>query len=502
MSSRPSVAIVGAGVGGLSAAMRLAHQGFQVTVYEKNQRPGGRCDRLSVNGFHWDMGPTLVLMPEVFEETFAAAGKRMSDYLTLERCEPNYRVHFRHGSSITFTSELTRMGEQLEAVEHGAFEKYLDFLSVGRRQYTTSLERFVGRNFDGLHQFVTPSNLGELLKVRAHKKMYAHAASYFEDERLRAALTFQTMYLGISPFKAPAVYGLLPFTELGLGIWFPKGGLYAIPLALEKAAKELGVRFHYGAEVKRITFEGKRATGLELAGGEQVSADSVLCNVDLPWAYRNLIDPAVSSLPRADKLRYTCGAFLFFWGTKRKLSGEWFHHNVSLGSDYEGSFDEIFEKKRIPEDPSFYLNVPSRTDPSLAPEGKDAVYVLVPVPHRESGIDWAEETPKLRAKVLKRLLELGLDLEKEIEVERTFGPDDHAQTYSLEKGSAFGLSHDFFQVGPFRPTNQDKNVKNLFFVGASTQPGTGLPMVMLSARLVTERIAKHAGLFREAGRAA
>jgi len=484
------VIVVGAGVGGLSAAMRLAHQGFEVEVLEKNAVPGGRCGQLEVDGFKFDVGPTIVLMPEVFEETFAVVGKRLSDYLTLRRCDPNYRIHYRDGSDITFTSELTAMGRELERVEQGSFARYLAFLAEGRRQYASSLERFVGRNFDNLWQFISGGNLWEMLRIRAHQKAYAHAARYFRDDRLRAAMTFQTMYLGISPYAAPAVYGLLPFSELGVGIWFPDGGLYAIPLALEKAARELGVKVRYGVEVKRIDVEGGRATGVTLASGESERADMVLCNADLPWAYRNLLDPEVAPFKGAEKKRYTSSGYLLYIGTKRKLPDSWLHHNVVFGNDYAGSFDAIFEKKQVPADPSFYLNIPSRTDPSLAPAGKDAVYVLVPVPHRDAAIDWSVKGPQVRAQVMARLRELGLDLEAETEVERVYTPDDLGSLWNLEKGSAFGLSHDFWQIGPFRPSNQDANVKDLFFVGASTQPGTGLPTVMLSARLVVQRMVK------------
>jgi phytoene desaturase len=223
-----------------------------------------------------------------------------------------------------------------------------------------------------------------------------------------------------------------------------------------------------------------------------VNADQVLCNADLPWAYKNLIDPQASTLKNAEKLKYTSSAYMMYLGTKRAIPGL-LHHNVVFGRDYRASFDDIFKKFQVPEDPSFYVNVPNRTDPSLAPAGKDSVYVLVPVPHRHASMDWSVEGPKLREKVFTRLQELGFgDLRDNVEVERSWTPDDYEVQLNLARGSAFGLSHNFFQVGPFRPTNQDKNLRNLFFVGASTQPGTGLPMVMLSARLVTERMVKFA----------
>jgi phytoene desaturase len=494
---RAKAVVVGAGVGGLAAAARLARQGFDVQLFEKTDGPGGRCNRLRVDGFSWDIGPTIVLMPEVFEETFSALGRRLEDYLTLLRCEPNYRLHFRDGSDITFTSELCAMGKELERFEPGSYARYLSFLAQGREQYRTSLDHLVGRNYAGVSDYFAPSVLAKILKVRAHRRMYSDVQRFFKDERLLAAMTFQTMYLGVSPFASPAVYGLLPFTELGVGIWFPQGGLYAIPLALEKVAREEGVRLNYGAPVRRILTEGARATGVVLEDGRVVKADVVLCNADLPYAYQKLLDGAPTSLPRKDKLRYTSSGYMLYLGMRRQVPGLG-HHNVVFGRDYKGSFDDIFERFRVPEDPSFYVNVPTRTDSSLAPAGKDALYVLVPVPHQHPNVDWKVEGPKVRAKVFQRLAELGYpELEKDIEVERVFTPDDWASSYNLMHGSAFGLAQNFFQIGPFRPNNQDARVRNLFFVGASTQPGTGLPTVLISARLVVERMlgwAKQQGL--------
>lgn len=485
---RPTAVVVGAGVGGLAAAARLARQGFDVQLFEKTDGPGGRCAQLKVDGFTWDMGPTIVLMPEVFEETFRALGRRIEDYLTLMRCKTNYRIHFRDGSDVTFTSELCAMGQELERIEPGSFERYLAFMAQGRTQYRTSLDHLVGRNYKGISDYFSPAVLAKIFKVRAHRRMYADVSRFFQDERLRAAMTFQTMYLGVSPFASPAVFGLLPFTELGVGIWFPKGGLYAIPLALERVAREEGVRLHYGAPVRRILTEGARATGVELEGGRVVRADVVLCNADLPYVYEKLLEGAPTSLKRKDSLRYTSSGYMLYLGLKKRYEGL-DQHTVVFGRDYRGSFDDIFERFRVPADPSFYLNIPSRLDPSLAPPGKDGLYVLVPVPRQHPGVDWKVEGPRVRAQVFQRLAELGYpELERDVEVERVFTPDDWASSFNLMHGSAFGLAQNFFQIGPFRPSNQDARVKNLFFVGASTQPGTGLPTVLISARLVVERM--------------
>jgi phytoene desaturase len=489
---RHRVVVVGAGLGGLAAAARLAHQGYEVEVFEKGSGPGGRCGQLRVDGFQWDTGPTLLLMPEVLEQTFAALGRKVADYLTLVRCAPNYRLHFRDGSNLSFGTDLVDMQRELERIEPGSFAAYLRFLAKGKQQYQVSLEHFVGRNFDSAAELFTPANLARVLAIDAHRKMYPAVARQFADDRLRAALTFQTMYLGISPFESPAVYGLLPFTEHALGIWFPLGGMYAVPRALEKVALEEGATLHYRTPVARVEEAGGRASAVVLEDGRRVEADLVLVNADLPWAYRNLLQGTSARLPGVDRLRYTSSAFMLYLGVRRRCS-ELEHHNVIFGGDYAGSFDDLFEKRRVPEDPSFYVNAPAHTDPSLAPPGKDSLYVLVPVPNREAGLDWRVEGPRLRTKIFARLAELGLEgLERDVEVERRFTPDDYQATLNLERGAAFGLSHHFFQVGPFRPRNQDPRLRNLFFVGASTQPGTGVPMVMLSAKLVVERIERFA----------
>lgn len=484
--------VIGAGVGGLTAAMKLAHRGWQVDLYEKQQVPGGRCGRVEAGDFRWDLGPTIMLMPFVFERTFASVGKRLSDYLTLVRCDPNYRVTFRDGSTLTLTSELTKMREELERLEPGSFERYLRFLAKGQDRHDTSMERFVGKHFDSLAQFVTPQNLPHIFRIGAHQKLYSQVSKSFQDDRLRQVMSFQTMYLGVSPFEAPAVFSLLPYTELAVGVWYPMGGMGEIPRALEKVCHELGVATHYGQAVKRVVLEGGQAKGVELADGSIERADVVVVNADFPWAQKHLVPREVSSTASLEKKRYTSSGYMLYLGLKRRHD-ELLHHNVFFGRDFAGSFESIFDKLEVPEDPSFYVNAPAHTDPSMAPPGKDALYFLVPVPHRAPHLDWKVEGPKLRAKIFARLAELGMgSIERDIEVERVITPDDWERELNLERGSNFGLAQNMFQIGPFRPKVWDDRVENLFYCGASVQPGTGVPTVMISADLCVQAIEERA----------
>jgi phytoene desaturase len=484
--------VVGAGVGGLTAAMKLAHQGFRVELFEKQDVPGGRCGRVEGEGFRFDLGPTILLMPFVFERTFASVGRKLSDYLQLVRCDPNYAVTFPDGSKLTLTSELTKMREELERFEPGSFERYLRFLAKGRERHDVSLEHFVGKHFDGLSDFLTPANLPRIFSVGAHRKLFGQVSEAFKDPRLQQVMSFQTMYLGVSPYEAPAVFSLLPYTELSHGIWYPMGGMGAIPRALEKVCREEGVAFHYRTSVKQIVLENGRATGVALEDGRVVKADVVVCNADYPWAYKNLVDQKVSSRPELEKKRYTSSGYMLYLGTRRRYD-ELQHHNVFFGKDFEGSFKSIFEKLEVPEDPSFYVNAPAHLDPSMAPDGKDALYVLVPVPHQAPHLDWKVEGPKVRAKVFARLAALGMkDLERDVEFERVITPDDWASSLNLERGANFGLAQNMFQIGPFRPKVWDERIQNLFFCGASTQPGTGVPTVMISADLAVKAIEEHA----------
>lgn len=488
-----SVIIIGAGIGGIAAAARLARAGYSVSVYEKQATPGGRVEVVSGKGYRFDAGPTLFLMPDVWRQTYADLGEEMDQHLDLIRLDPTYRVHFHDGASIDLSSNLVLMREQLDRLSPGSFKAYLRYLEEGYRHYNLSLQKFVGRNFYSYLDYFSPGNLPLLFQVKALVKHSANIARYFKDERLQAAFTFQNMYLGLSPYDAPATYSLLQYTELGEGVWFPRGGLYRAITSLEEISRSLGVHFYYNAPVAHIDVDGNRASGITLKSGERLKADIVIANADLPYVYQELL-PDDGSAHSLKKKKYTSSALMFFWGFKGERSPELLHHNVFLADDhYKSSFDSIFKELTLPDVPSFYLNLPSRTAAEFAPPDGDGIMALVPIGHinEENPQDWRGLEERAKAIVFKRLGDMGITgLEERTVFEAKWGPQYYLKMLNLAKGASFGLSHNFMQVGYLRPHNRHNRFANLYFVGASTHPGTGLPIVLLSARLVAQRIAK------------
>jgi phytoene desaturase len=490
-----SALVIGAGIGGIATAARLARNGYEVTVIEKNSRPGGRCDQLVREGHRFDIGPTLFLMPEVFAETFAALGERMEDHLDLRRIDPTYRVRFGDGTELALTANLQQMQQQLEAIEPGSFGGLLRYLSEGHRHYQMSLRYFVGRNFYSLFEYFSPRNLPLLFQLKALVKHYDNIGNYFDDPRLKAAFTFQNMYLGLSPYDAPATFSLLQYTELADGVWFPMGGMYRVIESLVAIAEKLGVRFLYDAPAREIEVSGTRATAVILEDGRRFTADLIVANADLPYVYDKLLHDKEETRRLEDK-KYTCSAIMFYWGVD-KVYPQLQHHNVFLADEYRASFDRIFRDFTLPDEPSFYVHAPARTDPDAAPDGEDTLMVLVPVGHLSEEVrqDWPALQAKARQAVFDGLRPLGIaDLQEHIKFEVSYTPQDWQSQYNLAKGAAFGLSHNFLQVGYLRPQNKHRSLENLYFAGASTHPGTGLPIVLLSARLTTERILHDAGV--------
>jgi phytoene desaturase (3,4-didehydrolycopene-forming) len=492
--AKKKIIVVGAGIGGIAAAGRLARQGWSVTVLEKNGQPGGRCDQIVRNGYRFDTGPTLFLMPEVFAQTYRDLESSIETELDLRRIDPTYAVHFPDGASLHMSSDLNLLRRQVESFEAGSFNAVLRYLEEGNRHYHAALRSFVGRNFLNIFDLINPGNARMLFELKPLVPHYRNIMKYFRSPQLRQAFTFHNIYLGLSPFRAPATYSLLQYAELVEGVWYPMGGFSRVAQSLAGLAEKAGAEFRYNAPVRTVRIQGGSAKGVELESGEFLPADLVLINADLPYAYQNLL-PDRAAAESLQRKRYTCATIMFYWGMDRTYP-ELREHNVFLAKEYQASFDRIFRDHTLPDEPSFYIHVPSRTDPSAAPASCDALTVLVPVGHL-NGIprqDWPALVAKARSSILTRLAEFGLtDFKDHITTETVYEPRTWMNLYHLTKGASFGLDHNFWQVGYFRPHNRHPKYSNIYFVGASTHPGTGLPMVLLSAKLVTERISAEAG---------
>ncbi|UCF61829.1 MAG: phytoene desaturase [Anaerolineaceae bacterium] len=488
-----SVLVIGAGIGGITTAARLAQQGFQVTVLEKCGQPGGRCGRLVQDGHVFDTGSTLFLMPEFYTRTFTELGERIEDHLDLIRVDPTYHIHFHDGATLALTSDLNAMQAQLEAIEPGSFGGFLRYLNEGYHHYKLSIPNFVDRDFRSLFEFLSPKNLLLFLRLKVLEKHYDRMSKYFRDPRLKIAFTFQNMYMGLSPYEAPAIFSLMQYSEFADGIWFPMGGMYSVIEALTEIAEKRGVTFQYDSPVTQIEVDGRMATGVTLDGGRKLQADIVVANSDLPYVYKELL-PDDGTTSRLERKKYGCSTLMFYWGVDKQYP-QLGPHNLFFAENLRQSFAPIFEDSAIPNDPHFYVYAPTRVDPSLAPDGQDTLVVAIPVGCVSDlePKDWTPTLRQMRKAVLQRLNEIGItDLGDHIKFEMNCTPHDWHRRFNLVKGSTHGLSHNLMQLGYFRPQNRHNRYRNLYFVGSSTHPGTGLPTVLVSARLVTERILQEA----------
>jgi len=474
------IAVVGSGVGGLSSAARLASKGFSVEVFEKLNQCGGRNHMLVDQGFKFDMGPSFVLMPDFFEEVFSYCGEDIRDYLNLVAIDPSYKIFYPDGDVLTVYKDSNRTKEELERIEPGSSKGFDKFIAETSRLYET-VRPLLLKCFTPAAA-LNPKYWGLLGKIRALESYWQLASRYFKSEKLTYAFTFEAMFMGISPFEAPAFYSIISYTDHVQKIFHPMGGMYEIPKALERMCSKFGVAFHYSSEVERIT-EERNAVSLRVNNQDRLF-DKVIVNADYAYAQQKLLERL---LP---KYRYSCSVYLLYLGLKEKIRDKLAHHNLFFSSDLRKNLKQIFDTKEMPLDPSFYVHVPTVTDASLAPKDKDIFYILVPVPNMEGGAgDFALKENALRRVVFDKLKQaLNISLEDLIEVEHRFYPKDFIDRYNIHNGATFGLAHNLMQSAFFRPVNFDQKIKGLYFVGASTQPGGGLPVVIASSRIVADLI--------------
>lgn len=489
-----SIVVIGAGMGGLAAALRLRRAGFEVTVVEKRPRPGGRSYVIEENGFRVDTGPTILVMKDQFDQTYRAVGRRIEDRLEFVQLDPNYRIYFHDQTHIDLYANMARLAAELETVEPGAGERVFQFLGVNARKYELGME-FVTRNYDHITELFNPVAGLRLLQTKAQEKLYAHVAQYFSSDKLRKAFSFHSMFLGLSPFDALAMYGLITYADLSRGMFYPKGGIYAVIEDMLRIAEEDGVIIRTSASVREILIENGRAAGVCLESGEILRAGAVVSNADLPYTYRKLVSPqyrAKYSDAQLDRLQYACSGYLLYLGLDRTYP-QMRHQALYFSEDYRANLDAIFRTGAFPDAPSFHLNNPTVTDPSLAPPGHSVLYLLAPMPNLKIGrIDWGQAAAQLRDHLLDRLEEIvDPHIRQHIVWEKQYTPLDFERDLNAVYGTAFGsLAHNFFQSAYFRPHNISADLPGLYFVGQGTYPGIGMPMVLISAKLVAERLAQ------------
>jgi phytoene desaturase len=496
---RTRVAIIGAGPGGLAAAMLLAARGVQVTVYEKDKVVGGRTRTMATpEGYRFDLGPTFFLYPRVIAEIFESVGTRLEEEVKLLRVDPLYRLFFEDAASIDATADPARMEAEIAKLCPEDAKGFRPFIAENRAK----LEAFrpvLEKPFQSIFRFLHPELLRSLSLLRAHSTVDKDLARHFSHPLVRLAFSFQTKYLGMSPFRCPSLFTILSFLEYEHGIWHVEGGVGTISEAMARVAQQLGAEIRLDTPVERIAFEGRKATGLQV-GGRHVPADAVVMNADFAHAMPGLMPEGLR--PRWDDrkietARYSCSTFMLYLGIEGSYP-ELAHHTVMLSKGYERNIRQL-EAGIIPDEPSLYLHNPSILDPTMAPPGHSALYLLVPVPNmRDSlarGVDWAQETPRFRSLVMQRLALLGLgDLESRIRYERVVTPREWRDSYAVGHGATFNLSHDLRQMLCFRPGNRFEGVDGVYLVGGGTHPGSGLPVIYEGARITTGLLAKDLGL--------
>ncbi|BCJ39258.1 phytoene dehydrogenase [Actinocatenispora thailandica] len=466
----------------MACAIRLAGAGRQVTVLEQADVPGGRAGRLTDGGYAFDTGPTVLTMPDLVDDTLAAVGENRADWLELVRLDPSYRAHFPDGSTLDIrestagtAAEIARVCGPREA------DGFLRFADYARRMYEIEWNSFIDRNFDSPVDLLG-RDLARLAAAGGFRRLGPKIGNFFRDPRTRRIFSFQSLYAGVAPDRALALYSVISYLDTVAGVFFPRGGVHALPTALAGAATKHGVDIRYGRTVTEVELAGSRARAVRTADGERIAADVVVLNPDLPVAYRDLLHR-----PLRRPLRYSPSCVLLHLGATARYRGA-AHHNIHFGTAWRRTFRQIIDAGELMSDPSLLVCNPTATDPSLAPAGGQTYYVLAPAPNLTAGIDWPAIGERYADDLLETLEQRGYrGLTAATAVRHTVTPADWARA-GMAAGTPFAAAHLFSQTGPLRPGNLAPGLDNVVFVGSGTQPGVGVPMVLVSARLAAERV--------------
>lgn len=488
------VIIIGAGIGGIATANLLAKAGYSVAVYEKNNYAGGRAGLLQVDGFRFDTGPSWYLMPQVFEHYFSLLDKDVNDELDLKRLSPAYKVFFESDSALTVTSNLEQDAAMFESIELGAGKQLHRYVDDGDIVYTLSLRHFLYSNFTSIFDFLKKDILLKSfpLLLRAFTPINRYVTTFVRDRRLRQILEYPMVFLGTSPFSAPAIYSLMSALDFKEGVFYPKGGMYTIIDRLMAASKELGVEYHFDSPVAKIITTHKIATGIALNDGTIINSDIVISNADMHFTETTLLDTPDQSYPESywDKQQAGPSALLMYLGVKGQLPNLE-HHNLLFVDEWEQNFRDIYINKTNPHPASMYVCNPSKSDTTVAPPDHENIFILVPLPPDANVTD--AQLPALADDYIAQFSQMTniSDFSDRIVTRQLFGPDDFRTTFHAWQATALGPSHILKQSALFRTPNKSKKVKQLYYVGGSTAPGIGLPMCLISAELIYKRLAGH-----------
>ena len=478
------VVVVGAGLAGLSCALRLAGAGREVIVIEREAVPGGRNGLMKKDGYSFDTGPSVLTMPDLIADALACVGEKIEDWLELMPLKPLYRAFYADGSQLDVHANTEQMeveiAKNISADEAAGYRRYVEFVT---KLYKYEMNDFIDRNIDSPLNLLTP-NLARLIALGGFRKLAPKVSQFLKDPRTQRVYSFQAMYAGVSPQQALAIYAVIAYMDSVNGVFFPKGGMHALPRALAGAATKHGVKIHYNSKVTTLEKSGSRVKAAITEDGSRYECDVIILSPDLPVAYRELL----GNVPRRVKrLNYSPSCAVLLAGSSKRYA-HIAHHNIHFGNSWDGVFEELIDKKQLMSDPSVLVTVPSHDDPELAPKGRESYYVLFPTPNLSADIDWRKEAPRYRNEMIKTLESRGYDgFGDAIEVEHLTTPLEWEEM-GLEMGAPFASAHTFFQTGPFRPSNLAKGFENVVFAGSGTQPGVGVPMVLISGKLAAERI--------------
>jgi phytoene desaturase len=490
------VIVVGAGTAGLASAIRLQNKGYDVEIYEKNPKVGGRMYQLEEKGFKFDVGPTIVMMPNVYREVFEQTGRNAEDYIPMQKLNPIYSIQYTKDESLDVSTDLADLTEFLEGISEEDTLGYYRYLTQTYKRYLIAKDHFIEKSFRKPSDFYNPKTLVNAYKLKTFNNAYNEISKFVKDDRLMKMLSFQTLYIGISPHNGPSIYTIIPMIETIYGVWYIKGGMYTMATSMAKLFEELGGKIHLNSKVDEIVVKNKKANGI-VVNGEVINADYVVVNADFPYAMKNLMknekDRGKYTDKKVDKMDYSCSVFLMYLGLNKKVSDDTRLHNIVFANDFEKNISDIFEGND-PKDPSVYMYIPTKMDDSLAPKGKEVLYVLAPVPELKTrGHKWTQDEINDYKEIVydKIKMKKGLEnIEDMVEVEKIFTPNNFENEFNAMHGATFGLAPTLLQSNYFRPQNKFRYTENLYFTGSSVHPGAGVPIALTSAKLAADELMK------------